>query len=265
MYNAFQLGKKYLQYYWHAHNGQGHGVHSPFVFEFIIKVLNDKKAYDCYTTIEQWRRQLLANEQVLTIQDFGAGSRTGATKQRSVQSIAAAALKPKKFAQLLHRMARFYACNNIVELGTSLGVTSAYLASSPHTRQLHTLEGAPAIAELATQCFQQLQLHNIHQVVGNFDDTFPVLLQQSTPIDLLYIDGNHRYEPTIRYFEQAYPLLHEYSIVVFDDVHWSAEMEQAWQQVIADERVTMTIDLFFIGIALFRKDFKVKQHFAIRF
>jgi len=265
MYNSFQLAKKYVQYWWHASNGKGHGVHSPFVFEFIIKVLNDKTKYECYQPIETLRRQLLANESVLTIEDFGAGSRTGATKQRSVQSIAAAALKPKKFAQLLHRIVRHYECRNIVELGTSLGITSSYLASSPSSHKLYTLEGANAIAKEAANNFQTLKLTNIEQVVGNFDETFLPLLEKAGSIDLLYIDGNHRYEPTVRYFEQAFPHLHEYSIVIFDDIHWSKEMEKAWQQVIADKRITLSIDLFFIGLVFFRKDFRVKQDFAIRF
>lgn len=265
MYNSFELAKKYLQYWWHASNGKGHGVHSPFVFEFICKVLNDKKQYDCYTTIEQLRSQLLADKNVLTIEDFGAGSRTGATKQRSVQSIARAALKPRKFAQLLHRIATHYQCKHIFELGTSLGITSSYLASSSSAEKLYTLEGSAAIAQVASRNFNALQLNNIDQVVGNFDETFLPLLQTLPNIDLLYIDGNHRYEPTVRYFEQAFPHLHEYSIVVFDDIHWSREMEQAWNQVIADPRVTMSIDLFFIGLVFFRKEFKVKQDFSIRF
>lgn len=265
MYNSLQLAKNYLQYWWHASNGKGHGVHSPFVFEFITKVLNDKAQYDSYAPIEALRRQLLADTTILTIEDFGAGSRTGATKQRSVQSIAGAALKPKKFAQLLHRIARHYKCKQIVELGTSLGVTSTYLATAPSTQKLYTLEGSKAIAALASQNFRQLQLQNMEQVVGNFDATFLPLLQRLPSVDLLYIDGNHRYEPTVRYFEQALPHLHENSIVVFDDIHWSKEMEQAWHQIIADDRITLSVDLFFIGLVFFRRDFKVKQHFPIRF
>lgn len=265
MYNSFKLAAKYLRYWFTASNGKGHGVHSPFVFEFIIKVLNDKSDYECYASIESLRRQLLANETIIEVVDFGAGSRSGATKKRAVQSIAASALKPRKFAQLLHRVARYYHCKNIVELGTSLGVTTSYLAASPHTGHLCTLEGSRAIADLAAANFASLGYGNIEQVIGNFDETLPVLLQRFGKIDLLYIDGNHRYEPTIRYFEEAWPHLHEYSIVVFDDIHWSVEMEKAWQQVMNDPRITLSIDLFFIGLVFFRKDFKVKQEFSIRF
>ena len=265
MYNRFQLASRFLRYWLHANNGQGHGMHSPFVFEFITRVLNDRQVYDCYGPLEALRGQLRADERILQVEDFGAGSRTGATRQRRVKEIAGSALKPRKYAQLLHRIARYYECRTVVELGTSLGLTSAYLASAPYTQQLLTLEGSAAVAEVAAANFRQLQLQNIQQVVGNFDDTLGNVLTQAGSVDLFYIDGNHRYEPTMRYFRQALPHLHEYSIVVFDDIHWSAEMEQAWQEVVEDASIPLTIDLFFIGLAFFRKDFKVKQHFAIRF
>src|SRR5512138_2614371 len=168
MYNSFQLAAKYLRYWFTASNGKGHGVHSPFVFEFIIKVLHDKSDYECYASIEALRRQLLANETIIEVEDFGAGSRSGATKKRAVQSIAASGLKPRKFAQLLHRVARYYHSQNIVELGTSLGVTTSYLAASPHTGRLCTLEGSRAIADLAAANFASLGYGNIEQVIGNF-------------------------------------------------------------------------------------------------
>lgn len=264
MYSTWQLAQRYLRYWWQASNGKGHGVHSPFVFDFIIHVLNDRQAYDCYAPMEQRRRQLLADERVLEIADFGAGSRQGSQQRRSVQQIAGAALKPRKYAQLLHRIARYYQCQTVVELGTSLGVTAGYLAAAPGAK-LYTLEGSPAIANVAAEGFAQLQQPGVQQVVGNFDDTLAPLLAGLPQVDLLYIDGNHRYEPTIRYFNQAFPHLTEYSIVVFDDIHWSAEMEQAWAAIKADPRVRLSIDLFFIGLAFFRTDFKVKQDFSIRF
>ena len=262
---AWQLALRYGKYWWQASNGKGHGIHSPFVFEFVIKVLNNHRSCDCYEPIEALRQKLFKDKTVMTIDDFGAGSRTAAQKERTVSSIAHAALKPKKYAQLLHRIARFYGCQTIVELGTSLGITTAYLASAPSAKKVVTLEGAAAVADWARKNFEALSLTNIEQVVGNFDQTFLPLLQQLPSIDLLYIDGNHRHEPTLRYFEQAWAHLHEYSIVVFDDIHWSKEMEQAWQQVVADPRVTLSIDLFFIGVVFFRNEFKVKQHFSIRF
>ena len=265
MYSRLQLASKFLKYWFTASNGKGHGVHSPFVFDFIEHVLNDKHDYYCYPQIEALRNRLLADDTILTIEDFGAGSRTSATKQRSIQSIARSALKPKKFGQLLFRIANYYQPKNIVELGTSLGITSAYLASANHQAQLVTMEGAKEVAATSRRNFNKLGLNNIQITVGNFDETLGPVLSEMKRADLAFIDGNHREEPTVRYFKQLQPYCHENTILIFDDVHWSKEMEQAWETIKADENVLLSIDLFFIGLVFFRKDFKVKQHFTIRF
>jgi predicted O-methyltransferase YrrM len=265
MYSPLQLASKFLRYWVTAANGQGHGIHSPFVFDFITRVLNDQKVYYCYEKIESLRSALRANETILTIEDFGAGSRTGSTKQRSIQSIAKTALKPKKFGQLLFRIANFYQPKNIVELGTSLGITSAYLASANKNATLFTMEGAKEVATVARDNFKTLDLQNIQLIQGNFDKTLQPVLANVQAVDLAFIDGNHRFEPTIDYFKKLLPYCHENSILIFDDVHWSSEMEEAWESIKAHESVLLTIDLFFIGLVFFRKDFKVKQHFSIRF
>jgi len=265
MYNAWQLGKRYLQYWFTASNGKGHGIHSPFVFDLVTNVLNDRHRYYCYQPIESLREKLLSDPEMLTIEDFGAGSRVSAQKQRRVKDIAASALKPKKYGQLMFRLANYYQCRGILELGTSLGITSCYLASANKKVLVHTMEGANAIADKALQNFQAMKLDNLSIVRGNFDNTLPGFLSSTDPLDLIYIDGNHRLEPTLNYFEQLLPKLAPSAIMVFDDIHWSAEMEQAWETIKSDPRVMMTIDLFFIGLVVFRDDFKVKQDFTIRF
>jgi predicted O-methyltransferase YrrM len=127
------------------------------------------------------------------------------------------------------------------------------------------MEGAPEIAKQAQRHFQHIGLHNIEQVIGNFDSTLASVLQKNKSLDFVFIDGNHRFEPTIRYFNMMKPNLHEYSVVVFDDIHWSKEMEQAWAAIKNDDSVTLTIDLFFIGLVFFRKEQKEKQHFIVQF
>jgi predicted O-methyltransferase YrrM len=265
MYSAFQLAVKYCKYYLSAQNGKGHGIHSPFVFDFIINVLNNDGNFYCYKPIESVREQLKHDETMLTIEDFGAGSRTQATKQRSVASIARAALKPTKFGQLLFRIVNYYQPQTILELGTSLGITTAYLASANRGSTTVTMEGAQAVAAQAKQVFNSLGINQIKIVEGNFDHTLQPTLDSLQSLDFVYIDGNHRYEPTVRYFNQLMPYTHDHTILIFDDIHWSKEMEDAWETVKADPRVLLTIDLFFIGLVFFRKDFKVKQHFTIRF
>jgi predicted O-methyltransferase YrrM len=265
MYSPFQLAKKYLHYYFTAANGKGHGVHSPFVFDFIIHVLNDQRHFYAYDQVEALRQKLLQDKTELTIEDFGAGSTVDKTKKRTVASIAKHAAKPTKYAQLLFRIVQYYQPATVLELGTSLGISTAYMGMANPQAKLVTGEGSTAIAAQARQNFRQLGVQQVQVVEGNFDNTLPQLLQQLSAIDLAFIDGNHRLGPTLRYFEQLLPLTNEHSIVIFDDIHWSEGMEQAWQQVKEHPAVTLSIDLFFIGLVFFRRDFKVKQHFTVRF
>jgi predicted O-methyltransferase YrrM len=265
MFSKTQLAKKYIQYWLNGSNAKGHGVHSPFVYDLIKNVLNDKSQFSCYTSIENLRGELKKDDTVLRIQDFGAGSRVNSHYERSVSSIANAALKPKKFGQLLFRLAKHFNSKNILELGTSLGITSSYLASANTSSQVITMEGAPEVAATARKNFEKLQLENIKVVEGNFDETLPSLLKEIPSIDLAFIDGNHRHIPTVNYYHQLLPHVHEHSVLIFDDVHWSAEMEAAWNEIKEHEAVTLSIDLFFIGLVFFRKEQKEKQHFTIRF
>lgn len=265
MYSRFQLAKKYLHYYLSASNGKGHGVHSPFVFDFIQHVLNDKKNYPCYSIIEAKRKELLRNEIVIEVADFGAGSSVIKTNKRGVKDIAASSLKPKKYAQLLFRMAQYYKPETILELGTSFGISTAYLASANSMASVHTCEGASSIAAIAKQNFNELGFQNIHITGGDFTNTLPTLLSQLSKIDLAFIDGNHRKEPTLNYFQQLLNHSTESTILVFDDIHWSAGMEEAWEEIKQHPAVTLTIDLFFIGIVILSPDITHKQQFSVRF
>ncbi|MCX6316293.1 MAG: class I SAM-dependent methyltransferase [Bacteroidetes bacterium] len=270
MYSPSQLAFKYLKYYLTSSNGKGHGTHSPFVFQFITKVMNDKTAYPEYKKVEALRKQLRSDAGVLTIEDFGAGSVKGSHHQRTVSSIAKNAAKPARFGQLLYRMVKNYQPATILELGTSLGITTAYLTLGQPQATIITMEGAAAVAARASRHFSELQLQPVRQVLGNFDETLPALLQEWQPgtgkaADFVFIDGNHRQEPTERYFQQLLPFINNDSILIFDDIHWSAEMERAWATIQSHPSVRCTIDLFFIGIVFFRKEFTEKQHFTIRF
>jgi predicted O-methyltransferase YrrM len=207
----------------------------------------------------------LNDQTVLTIEDFGAGSVVSKTNERTVASIATNAAKPKKYGQLLYRIVKKYQPQTILELGTSLGITSSYLSLAKPDAQPVTLEGSSQIAKKATANFGILELKNIKLIEGNFDNTLPSAIHQLSSIDFAFIDGNHRQEPTERYFQQLLPYMKNDSILIFDDIHWSKEMEQAWNTIKNDNAVRCSIDLFFIGIIFFRQEFKEKQHFVIRF
>jgi predicted O-methyltransferase YrrM len=265
VYSSFQLAKKYLHYYLTANNSKGHGMHSPFVFDFILHVLNNKSQYTPPASIELLRKELLCDNRMLKIDDMGAGSRIHSTKEKKVKQLAATALKPKKYAQLLFRLVKHYHPNTIIELGTSLGVTTSYLSVASPESRITTIEGSKAIKQVANENFRKLALQNIQSLQGNFDVVLPEELQQHSSVDLGYIDGNHRYAPTLHYFHHFLEKTHNGTILVFDDIHWSEEMERAWREIQKHPSVHCTVDIFFLGFVFFRQEFKEKQHFTIRF
>lgn len=240
-------------------------MHSPFVFRFILHVLNNQSKLQSPAEIEDLRKQLKKDHRVLQIEDLGAGSRVASTKQRSVKQLAQSALKPKKYAQLFYRLVKYYQPKTIIELGTSLGITTSYIAKAAPSASISTIEGSSEIAAVAKTNFNKLQLTNINLLQGNFDELLPYLIHQLSSVDLAYIDGNHRYGPTMTYFHQLLIKTHNNSILVFDDIHWSSEMEQAWEEIKSHPAVRCTVDIFFLGFVFFRQEFKTPQHFTVRF
>jgi predicted O-methyltransferase YrrM len=265
MFSKFELALKYIRYYLTASNGKGHGIHSPFVFQFITEILNDKTRYPAYDIVEALRKKLKKDHTGLTIEDLGAGSAIDKKKQRSIASIASHAVKPKKFGQLLFRMVKKYQPQTIIELGTSLGVTTSYLSLSNPSSTVVTFEGAESVAEKALENFNSLGLQNVRLVQGNFNETLGKAISSLSSVDLAFIDGNHRKEPTINYFTTILPKINNSSVMILDDIHWSADMEEAWNYCKEHQAVTVSIDLFFMGILFFRKEIREKQHFRIRF
>ena len=265
MYSSLTLFRKYLQYLFKASNGKGHGVHSPFVFKFIKEVLNQKVDSAIVSPIEKQRAKLVADPTFIQVWDRGAGSRQTNRSQRSIRSIAKSALKPKKYSQLLYKIIAYYKPLQVLEMGTSLGITTCYLAAANSSAHVVTMEGAPNVVMVAKNTFDQLQFNNIEIQEGDFDELLPQYLNNTKQIGVAYVDGNHRYEPTIHYFKLLLEKANEDSILIFDDIHWSEEMEKAWAEIKSHAAVTLTVDLFFIGLVFIRKAQKEKEHFIIRY
>lgn len=265
MYSSAQLAFKYLKYWFTASNGKGHGVHSPFVFDFIQHVLNDKREFDCFNYIESVRKELWKNETEINVPDFGAGSRMQLNNKRKISAIARSSLKPKKFSQLIFRIAHYYKPQTILELGTSLGITTSYLGFANPAAKIITMEGAPEVASVAQKNFKALHLSNIEVIEGNFDETLSSVIAQLPIVNFAFIDGNHRKEPTLNYFQELLKVSNASTILIFDDIHWSGDMEAAWDEIKQHPSVTLTIDLFFIGVVFLRAEQKIKEDFSIRF
>ncbi|MBO0947454.1 O-methyltransferase [Fibrella forsythiae] len=255
----------YFRYLWRA--GNLHGLHSPFVYALYRDIIRHRHPAPPGTSpIETLRQSLLRSKQSLTVTDLGAGSRRSTGNVRAVSTMARNAQKPARYAWLLHRLALHFNAGYVLELGTSLGLTTAYLANAAAqtSGQLYSFEGCPNTATLARSHLNQLGYSDVNIVVGNLDDTLAETVATLPRIDLVFFDANHRYEPTVQYFMTCLPFIHNDTLFIFDDIHWSAGMEQAWEAIKAHPAVQVTIDLFGVGLVFFRRE-QPKQHFVLRF
>ncbi|MBL7980517.1 MAG: class I SAM-dependent methyltransferase [Flavobacteriales bacterium] len=241
-----------------------HGVHSPFVYDLISQVLRPSNELPEFAPMEKLREDLLHSEQTIRVNDLGAGSRVFDLPVRRVADIARSAMKPPRQAQLLFRLARYFRTEHVLELGTSFGISTLYLAKGAEEGQVTTIEGCPQTCRIAQHHFEQLKQRNILPVLGSFRTRLPEVLGRMERIDLAFIDGHHAKEPTLEYFEQCLAKAHNDTVFVFDDIHWSRGMEEAWEAIKAHERVTVTIDLYNMGLVFLRRE-QVPQHFVLRY
>ncbi len=241
-----------------------HGTHSPFVYKLVDEVVYDFGPKSFYESIEAERATLKKDEQQISVTDLGAGSMLNKNKTKAVKTIARNALKPPRVAQLLARLAHHFQPRRIIELGTCLGITSAYLSKAAPGAHLDTVEGCPQTASIARRTLNRLGVDRAELHTGNFDDRLPQLLSGEDPVDLFFVDGNHREDATWNYFIQALPKATESSLFIFDDIYWSEGMKRVWERIKEHPDVTVTVDLFYIGLVFFKKD-QAKEHFRIRF
>ena len=302
-----------------------HGVHSPFVFKLLTECFYKKESKPGFKKVLAFRETLLKDEQVISITDFGAGSLVFKSNRRKVSAIAKNAGISKKRALLLNKLTNYLQIKNALELGTSVGISSAAIATGNNV-QLTTIEGCPETANISRKYFKKFGLDNIELVIGSFEEilesgkwrvesgewransgeflksgdgmesevgrpetgerreeqttnhklqttnhkqlsTFlsPLSTKNYKPQtpNLIYFDGNHQRDATIHYFEKLLPLAYNDSVFIFDDIHWSKEMEEAWEQIKSHPRVRVSIDTFYWGLVFFRKE-QEKEHFTIR-
>jgi len=236
-----------------------HSVHSPVISDLYTNIIKDRKPYYIFSNIESVRSKLLLDNSIIQVTDYG----TGNSNSRKVANIAARSLKSPKTAELLFRLVNHFKPKHLLELGTSLGITSAYLASVNPNSQLTTLEGCPEIATIAQETFDILKLSNVKLTIGAFESTLDKALNALPQLDFVFIDGNHQKEPTIQYFEACQKKANEKSIILLDDIHWSANMQAAWKEIQNHPKVSVSIDLFEIGIILLDPKLQ-KQAYVLR-
>lgn len=244
--------------------GDRHDVHSPFVFRLVHEVLRPQAPPPCAAIIEPLRRELLRRKDTIDVTDLGAGSHHLHGRTRRVDHIARTALKPPSRAWLLHRFAQHVHARTIVELGTSLGISTLYLAHASPEARVITFEGCPATLAIAEDLFQRAGVHNVRTSSGAFADTVPAVLRDMQRVDLAFLDGHHEQQATEALFLQLLPLAHADSVFVLDDIHWSPGMSAAWDTVKAHPSVTVSIDLFDMGLLFFHKG-QAREAFRLKY
>ena len=262
----YRIGS-YLKHCLTARNTGGHGIHSPYLFELVRMVLHDENVYYAWDKIEEVRERMLADEREVEFVDYGSGKRRlgdEAKDNRLVKNIAKGSLAKKKYAQTMARLVNWLGTSrslNIVELGTSLGVTTAYLAAVDSRNKVVTYEGCPAVAEIAKENWKTLGLSNIECVVGEITvDSLQITVDGSRGIDVAFIDANHTHAGTRAYFNVLAEKMHEKSVMIVDDIHYNEEMDKAWQEICEDKRVTSTMDLYQMGLVFFDKNYWRKNY-----
>jgi predicted O-methyltransferase YrrM len=258
---SLKLAWKYLNYL--LRSKTKYSVHSPFVYELTTKVINSKDSADAVLRVEKLRNQLCKDNSTIDITDLGAGSNINRLKTRKIKDIAKNSAKSEKYGQLLFRLCNHFQPKNSLELGTSLGISASYLALSK-SEKVYTLEGCPNTAKKAKENIESLKIDNIEIVVGDFKETLIPTLEKIKSLDFGFLDGNHQEKPTIEYFEECLKYCHHDSVLIFDDIHWSDGMENAWNYIKNHDKVFVSIDLFFVGIVFLNPNQR-KEHFVIRY
>lgn len=236
-------------------------IHSPYLFELLQFIHDKTRVYYAFDKIEWIRMSHLNNDEIITGEDYGAGSkyRGPQTVQRVTRTAVSSPLK----CQTIFRLVAFLKPERILELGTSLGIMTAYLASANTTSRVTTIEGNPRLNDLAKKTAHTLNIENIAFYSGQFSELLPEVLKESKAMDFVLIDGDHRGEALSRYFSMIMPALSEQAVVMVDDIRWSADMFDAWKTLSQLPAVTCSLDYFSFGLLFFRKDFLDKVHLQI--
>lgn len=239
-------------------------INSSFLDDLITKCFKNNNKQPIYSKLDSYRADLLSNNQTITITDFGAGSRVFKSNVRAINAIAKNAGISSKRAQLLLRLSQYFNFKNALELGTSLGLSTSALAFGNPNTKITTLEGCPETASVAQQQFDKYQLNSIKSITTDFSDYLKNIPKEEQSFDLIYFDGNHQKEATLNYFNDLINHTDNNSVLIFDDIHWSKEMEEAWEEIKQYPKVHITVDTFFWGFVFLNTESQQQKHFKIR-
>ncbi|MBN2863764.1 MAG: class I SAM-dependent methyltransferase [Bacteroidales bacterium] len=242
-----------MKYLLSARHRKGHGIHSPYVFDLVTRVFRNKISPDIVLIIENIRKERLSDKRTISVRDLGAGSVKTKSSLRKVSDITRYSAVPFRYCALLANLSAEFGDDYIVELGTSLGFSAMYLAKGAPQTVVYTIEGCPALTEIAAENFRRAGIENIRPVNGSFDEMVPELKKKGIKPGLVFIDGNHRKEAVLRYFGHFVEMTGGKGVVIIDDIHISNEMEEAWEEIKNYKNVSFTVDIFRMGLVFFRE------------
>jgi predicted O-methyltransferase YrrM len=257
------LAFSYIKHLLIAKHNKGHGIHSPFIYELVSKVIHDKQYYSEYSYLNDIRKELISSSEIVDVVELGARSEHFLAGKRKISDMAVTSSVNRKIGRLLFRLVRFYKPGIVIELGTSVGISTIYLAKGNAASAIISLEGIKSLSSFADNLFERQGIRNIKVINGVFGEQLDKIATEFPAPGLVFIDGNHNYLATLDYFGYFCSIMEE-GIMVFDDIRWSEGMRKAWHTIVNDARAHVTIDLFFMGIVVRRKSI-TPGHYCIRF
>jgi predicted O-methyltransferase YrrM len=260
----FYTAVNWLYYKLFSTHRKGHGIHSPFLFNLITNVFRNKTGNDVVLNIERIRRGVLSDSRIIKVTDYGSGGTGSKGDQRKVSDIARNSAVPVKYGKLLAKLSNAYAGGCVIELGTSLGISTMYLAAGAPDAIIHTIEGCSETSAIAIENISRSGYKNIILHTGTFSEQVEKLKKERVVPGLVFIDGDHRRDRVIENFNLLGTMADEKTVFIFDDIHSSAEMGEAWDIIKKDRRVTLSVDIFRMGIVFFMKGLTPSE-FIIRY
>ena len=249
----FFRATRYLKYILLSKHRKGYGIHSPFVFDLVSRVFRNKIDPDIVSNIEKVRKKMISDRRSVIVKDLGSGSELSKTNIKKVSDIARCSPVPAKYGVFLSNMAAEFGEPFIVEFGTSLGISTMYMAAACPGTVVNTVEGSPATSGIAEENFKSAGINNIKVFNGSFDEVLPVIINSNNKPGLVFIDGNHRKQPTVNYFNQITEISDNKMVIIIDDIYHSKEMEEAWNEIKRHKKISLTVDIFRMGIVFFRE------------
>lgn len=259
MISQIRYSLKYIRYFLFAKHKKGHGIHSPFVYNLISKVLNNESEHEDLKQVTDAHNKYIKSTKYIEFEDLGAGSNYNKAKKLTLGKIIRRSSVDKKYGKLIFNLIKYFNPTNILELGSSVGISSAYIAQAAPHSIFKSIEGVDEKIQIAKEISFELN-QNTEFIQGNFDDILNSVLDNYNKLDLVFFDGNHTKQSTLNYFNSCLNKSHNESIFIFDDIHWSRDMEEAWEIIKKNNKVKVSIDIFRMGLVFFKKELSYQQY-----